>query len=216
MMGITSTPATKSSEGEPIDLDSVSGPSATTKDRILEAALDYFITLGFDGTSLRQIAERVGLTKAALYYHFASKDDILSALQRRLYEIGRNTRPPKGDEPITLEQWKVLLEGMLDQILAEPRLFLMQERNRAALERLHREDNDEHKDIQDPFRRVVGDVRVPLDDRIRMAASLGAVLSSPFLSLDWDSSAPSVDLRTHLCAVLRDVLSPHSKVEATQ
>ena len=43
-------------------------------------ALDLFTEKGFDGTSLREIAERLGVTKAALYYHFASKDDILMAL----------------------------------------------------------------------------------------------------------------------------------------
>ena len=54
-------------------------------------ALDLFTEKGFDGTSLREIAERLGVTKAALYYHFASKDDILMALHMRLHEFGRRT-----------------------------------------------------------------------------------------------------------------------------
>src|ERR1700722_19641496 len=51
-----------------------------TRTRILDAALDLFSEHGFEGTTLQQIADRLGLTKAALYYHFPSKDDLLEAL----------------------------------------------------------------------------------------------------------------------------------------
>ena len=64
--------------------------AASTRERILDVALDLFIEKGFDGTSLREIAEQLGVTKAALYYHFASKDDILMALHMRLHEVGKD------------------------------------------------------------------------------------------------------------------------------
>ena len=47
---------------------------------MLDAALELFAEHGFDGTSLQQIADRLGVTKAAVYYHFRSKDDLLAAL----------------------------------------------------------------------------------------------------------------------------------------
>ena len=47
---------------------------------MLDAALELFAEHGFDGTSLQQIADRLGITKAAVYYHFHSKDDLLAAL----------------------------------------------------------------------------------------------------------------------------------------
>ena len=50
------------------------------RDQILQVALDLFTKQGYDKTSLREIAERLEVTKAALYYHFASKEEILSAL----------------------------------------------------------------------------------------------------------------------------------------
>ena len=55
-------------------------PTTDTRSRILEAALAVFSEHGFEGSSLQQIADRLGVTKAALYYHFRSKDDILGAL----------------------------------------------------------------------------------------------------------------------------------------
>ena len=50
------------------------------RDQILQVALDLFTKQGYDKTSLREIAERLEVTKAALYYHFTSKEEILSAL----------------------------------------------------------------------------------------------------------------------------------------
>ncbi|MHB1533025.1 MAG: TetR/AcrR family transcriptional regulator [Acidimicrobiales bacterium] len=57
---------------------------AATRDRILAVALELFASKGYAATSVRDITERLGLTKASLYYHFASKEDILDALMRPL------------------------------------------------------------------------------------------------------------------------------------
>jgi AcrR family transcriptional regulator len=56
------------------------GAPADTRARILDVALELFTEHGFEGTTLQQIADRLGFTKAALYYHFRSKDDLLQAL----------------------------------------------------------------------------------------------------------------------------------------
>ncbi|RBY88769.1 TetR family transcriptional regulator [Blastococcus sp. TF02A-26] len=48
--------------------------------RVLDAALELFTAHGFEGTSLQDIADRLGVTKAAVYYHFHTKDELLRAL----------------------------------------------------------------------------------------------------------------------------------------
>ena len=55
-----------------------------TRQRAMEVALELFAAQGYEQTSLREIAERLGITKAALYYHFASKDALLSAIMEGL------------------------------------------------------------------------------------------------------------------------------------
>src|SRR5262249_59685865 len=97
--------------------------SGNTRERILDVALDLFIAQGFDGTSLREIAQRLGLTKAALYYHFTSKDDILMALHLRLHEFGREALAALGDEPVTLPTWGKLLDGLVDHMISQRRIF---------------------------------------------------------------------------------------------
>lgn len=52
----------------------------STKQKILDAALDLFSTQGFDATSVSQIADEVGIRKASMYSHFSSKQDILESL----------------------------------------------------------------------------------------------------------------------------------------
>jgi AcrR family transcriptional regulator len=51
-----------------------------TRGKIQDVALRLFIENGYEATSLREIAEEVGVTKAALYYHFKTKDEIVTSL----------------------------------------------------------------------------------------------------------------------------------------
>jgi AcrR family transcriptional regulator len=179
-----------------------------TRDRILDVALDLFTDQGFDGTSLREIAKRLNVTKAALYYHFESKDDILLALHMRLHEFGREALLKMAkQEPVTLTQWGELLDEVVDAMLAQRKLFLMHERNQAALEKLHRAEHDaEHEDLQNQFRRVLADTRISLEDRVRMAASFGVLFSGLFLSGEAFAATTDEELGGLLRRILRDVL----------
>ncbi|MGD0393146.1 MAG: TetR/AcrR family transcriptional regulator [Acidimicrobiales bacterium] len=182
--------------------------AASTRERILDVALDLFTEKGFDGTSLREIAERLGVTKAALYYHFASKDDILMALHLRLHDFGKEALSLMTEEPVTLELWGQLLDQIVGQMLAQRKIFLMHERNQAALEKLHREEHDaEHDDIQEKFRRVLADPRLPLRDRVRMACSFGAVFAGLFMSGDAFAQTSNQELGDLLVGAVHDILS---------
>jgi AcrR family transcriptional regulator len=53
---------------------------ADTRRRAQQVALELFTTKGYESTSLREIADELGINKASLYYYFASKDAILQSL----------------------------------------------------------------------------------------------------------------------------------------
>ena len=55
-------------------------PRGDTRARIVDVALELFAEHGYEKTSLREIADRLGVTKAALYYHFRTKEDILAGI----------------------------------------------------------------------------------------------------------------------------------------
>lgn len=54
--------------------------SGDRKAEIRTVAIELFTEQGYEATSMRQISERLGITKAALYYHFSSKEDIVRSL----------------------------------------------------------------------------------------------------------------------------------------
>ena len=177
--------------------------SASTRERILDVALDLFTDQGFDGTSMREIAERLGISKPAIYYHFASKEEILMALHMRLHEFGKSALARLAGQTVTLQLWGSLLNELLDQMLAQRKIFLMHERNQAALEKLHRKDHAaEHDDIQQRLQQALSDPSVSLRDRVRMACSLGAVFGGLLMAGDAFDNVSS----TELGAVVRDAV----------
>ena len=53
-----------------------------TRDRILAVGLRLFAERGYANTSLREIAEELGVTKAALYFHYKTKEEIVTGILR--------------------------------------------------------------------------------------------------------------------------------------
>lgn len=60
---------------------------SAARTRVLDAALDLIATHGVSGTSLQMIADAVGITKAAVYHQFRTKEQIVIAVTER--ELGR-------------------------------------------------------------------------------------------------------------------------------
>lgn len=58
-----------------------------TKERIMETALELFAQGGYQGTSMNDIAKQLGITKAALYKHYTSKQQILDRIVERMNEM---------------------------------------------------------------------------------------------------------------------------------
>ena len=180
-----------------------------TRERILDIALELFTDQGYDKTSLRQIAERLGFSKAAIYYHFASKEEILLALHLRLHEFGREALRNLGESATSPEQWAALLDQVIDQMLAQRALFILQERNRAAIEQLHRDRHDaEHDDLEARFHEVLADESISVRDRVRMACSFGAVMGGLVMAGDVFSDVPSETLGDMLRDAVGDLLAP--------
>ncbi len=152
-----------------------------TRERILDTALDLFIEQGYDKTSLREIAERVGVTKAALYYHFASKEQIFRTLMQPVLDLQARAMALIQGRP-TLEEWGASLAGLVEWVLPHRRLFELFETNqgtaRALAEQLVVEGDyaDVHEAMHVRLDSALTDATVPLADRVRMAGALGLVM----------------------------------------
>ena len=75
--------------------------SGDTKERIMETALELFAEKGYLGTSMNDIAKQLGFTKAALYKHYTSKQEILDRIVERMnemdYERAKQFEMPEGN-----------------------------------------------------------------------------------------------------------------------
>lgn len=180
-----------------------------TRERILDAALDLFIEKGYDKTTLREIAEQLGFTKAALYYHFPSKQRILIALHLRLHALFEASVAETGGFNADPGQWLTVFDHLIGEMLVHRKLFLMHDRNRAAFEELHLKEQvheNAHDDMEEQFRRVLNDPDVPLHDKVRLTCAQGVILAGVILSGDELSEVSSADLATELRSAVRDLL----------
>jgi AcrR family transcriptional regulator len=180
-----------------------------TRERILDAALDLFIEKGYDKTTLREIAEQLGFTKAALYYHFPSKQKILIALHLRLHALFEASVAETGGFNADPGQWLTVFDHLIGEMLAHRKLFLMHDRNRAAFEDLHlgeQAHQNAHDDMEEQFRRVLNDPDVPLHDKVRLTCAQGVIIAGVVLSGDELSEVSSADLAAELRSAVRDLL----------
>ena len=183
------------------------GVSGETRQRILDVALDLFVEQGYEKTSLREIAEGVGVTKAALYYHFQSKEDIVNTLHLPVHELMHSAMTRIGDTAGTAS-WLAFLDWLIDQLAAHSRLFLMYQRNAQAIGELHRKDHGGPEvEPEQLFLERLGDPALSLDERVRMAGSLALVVSGAALAMQPGTPAPDpAELAATLRVAVRDLL----------
>lgn len=144
---------------------------ATTRDTIMDVATDLFIERGYEGTSLREIAERVGVTKAALYYHFSSKEDLVRALLEPMDEMQEELLRTLPERP-TLVEWATFLDGVISWLATNGRTFQLLERNHELFDSMH-EDGHAHLQLHRMVDQIVGDETRDVEERILMASALG-------------------------------------------
>ena len=110
----------------------------TTRDRILNETLTLFAENGYDGTSVEQIAEKVGIKAPSLYNHFKGKADILNALidsAEKHYEMSFGSENNIGRLPESREEFiettlKKIRFTIHDPMIQKIRKFLVQEQFR--------------------------------------------------------------------------------------
>lgn len=91
------------------------GQALETRRSILDAAIDVFFEKGVSGASLEEIAERAGVTRGAIYWHFKNKLDIFEALHDDLHLSVMETilQDLETDHPDPLRQLKNLCTALL-------------------------------------------------------------------------------------------------------
>ena len=150
-------------------------PRGDTRERIQAIALELFAEQGYEKTSLREIAERLGVTKAALYYHFKSKEDIVRSLTED-YRAELDTVIAWGaSQPPTPESRAEILARYADVVSRRLEVIRFMEQNQAALHSLLSDLGGRKKLFRAHFKALC-DLITPqgaaLPDRIRAATAV--------------------------------------------
>ena len=157
-------------------------PATDTRRRILAVALELFSTRGYAGTSMRDIAETMGMTKAALYYHFESKEQILEAVTEPMrVEMDRMMHEATGPAPPTPEQ---LLTRLADMLSRHALLIVTVFNDPSSGGRGH------HLQAREKFRPIVGILAGDggPDRVMRARCALGAVVFAVMATVRTDPS----------------------------
>ncbi|MFC4910068.1 TetR family transcriptional regulator [Actinomadura gamaensis] len=159
------------------------GRRGDTREQIRRVALELFAEQGYEKTSLREIAERLGVTKAALYYHFKTKEDIISSLFDEFGEKVDELLEWASFEPMTRERRVEILDRYAD-LLRGPAGDLMRfmSQNQQEIR-----DLKPGEDARQRFRRlarVLADDRDPVIDQLRARLSIMSLHMSVFLTGD--------------------------------
>jgi len=155
-----------------------------TRRRILAVALELFSAHGYAGTSMRDIAEAIGMTKAALYYHFASKEQLLEAATEPIRtEMAAMLQLAAGPPPPAPEQ---VLTRLVDILSRHARLIGTVFDDPSSGDRGHRQE--QQLAAKEVFRAIVS--ALAGDDRpaslIRARCAVGAVLFAVRVTMNHD------------------------------
>jgi len=95
--------------------------SPDTRDRVLQVALSLFAEHGYRGTSLRDIARRIGIKAPSLLHHFPSKEQLYVAVLDRIFEgLEESAQRVLSGNDNFQERCRIAIVGAIDFIAASP------------------------------------------------------------------------------------------------
>jgi AcrR family transcriptional regulator len=90
------------------------------REQMLSGAVGVFNEQGYDATSVAALTERLGLSKAALYHHFDSKEQVLDAsLERALGPLEAVLDTPEATNGAAIARLAAVLRGAVQVLVAE-------------------------------------------------------------------------------------------------
>ncbi len=168
-----------------------------TRTRILATAVELFSERGYEATSLREIADRLGFTKAALYYHFPSKAaiaiEMAAPLLERLEALVDGLDDPHG-----------LLTAYVDVLLEHHDVVGIVSRDLSLLH--DPEVGGRLEENTEAVRGVLGRDAAG-DQRLLTSAALGTIWR-PIVQLSSDDVAPRAELLVRAATTVLSLTTP--------
>ncbi|CAM5530564.1 transcriptional regulator, TetR family [Streptomyces sp. KS_5] len=153
-----------------------------TRQRIQDVALELFAEQGYEKTSLREIAERLDVTKAALYYHFKTKEEIIVSLFEDLTKPIEELIDWGRQQPHTLETKQEIVRRYSEALAGASPLFRFMQENQATVRELS--IGETFKDRMLGMRDIIIDPDADLVDQVRCISALFTMHAGMFVMKD--------------------------------
>jgi len=157
---------------------------AQTRERLIETAQHLFVSNGYGGASIRDIADKAGYSQGAFYSNFSSKEDVLLELLRRhmeaealqLFKVMGDERQEPEQMLAELEAWASTLNRDADWCMLSIELQLQANRSRSFAQ--------EYQKVWDRHRSEIGGVIGQLFDKLgRTPPAAPDELAAAFMAL---------------------------------
>ena len=141
-----------------------------SRGQLLEAAIESFATLGYQGTSIDRIARAAGVTKGAIYYHFKDKEELLfETVRNRIVEFESQVLAETSPEDDAF----AVLRRVVDACF----VTATESNHRRFIMTLMIEALGTNPDLSDVFRLELRRMRAFLADVVRRGQDVGGVRS---------------------------------------
>lgn len=134
------------------------GRTTNTRARILQLAEEFYNRGGYAGIGLADIAGKLGITKAALFHHFKSKQVLFFEMLLRMLEQ-RHTRIEESiaTELGTTARLRAILWTMAECPFFDPMKFMTDEQGKLSPEQQREIEAAFHRAMQEPIMRVLSE-----------------------------------------------------------
>ncbi|MBD0422481.1 TetR/AcrR family transcriptional regulator [Streptomyces sp. TRM S81-3] len=174
-----------------------------TRQRIQDVALELFAEQGYEKTSLREIAERLEVTKAALYYHFKTKEEILVSIFEDLSRPIEDLIEWGRLQPHTLETKQEIVRRYSEALAGAAPLFRFMQENQATVRELR--IGGMFKDRMLVLRDILVAPDADLVDQVRSISALFTLHAGMFVLQDLEGDPE--DKRRAVLEVATDLIT---------
>ncbi|QMU72983.1 TetR/AcrR family transcriptional regulator [Streptacidiphilus sp. P02-A3a] len=155
-------------------------PRGDTRARIVDVALELFAEHGYEKTSLREIADRLGVTKAALYYHFRTKEDILAGIVDSMAAPIDDAIAWGREQPYSPELRDEIVRRFAEGMSDRQRLLRFFHENQPTIRELS--VGTRFKERMIALTQLMQGPEPTFEDRVRAAVSLMVINATHFIS----------------------------------
>lgn len=174
-----------------------------TRQRIQDVALELFAEQGYEKTSLREIAEHLDVTKAALYYHFKTKEEILVSIFEDLTKPIEDLIEWGRGQPHTLETKQEIVRRYAVALDGATPLFRFMQENQATVRDLR--IGERFKERMRGLREIMIDPETSLVDQVRSLSAIFTLHAGMFAVQDLEGDPE--DKRKAVLEVATDMIT---------